>query len=198
MKASIVLFIFILASGVQQSFSQSTFSVQYAINFPMSNTKDYIEKTSFRGFGLDYRYNMTPNLAVGIGGGWYTFYEKKDYDTYTAPGDELSVSGIQYRYLNAMPLLLAGDYYFSPEEKFSPFVGLGIGITYVELNTQMGQFDVEIDTWQFNLAPEAGIRFGVGPGVWGLLSARYNNNFETSELDAQSYLTLNVGLMYGH
>ena len=197
MKAFIVLFIFILASGVQQSFSQSTFSVQYAINFPMSNTKDYIEKTSFRGFGLDYRYNMTPNLAVGIGGGWYTFYEKKDYDTYTAPGDELSVSGIQYRYLNAMPLVLAGDYYFSPEEKFSPFVGLGIGITYVELNTQMGQFDVEIDTWQFNLAPEAGIRFGVGPGVWGLLSARYNNNFETSELDAQSYLTLNVGLMYG-
>jgi outer membrane protein len=188
----------VIVSTVQESFSQSTFSVQYAINFPMGDTKDYIEKTSFRGMSLDYRYRIMPNVAVGIGGGWYTFYEKKDYDTYTLPGDEMSASGIQYRYINTMPLLLVGDYYFSPEEKFSPFVGLGIGITYVEANTQMGQFDFEVDTWQFNLAPEVGIRFGAGPGVWGLLSARYNNNFETSELDGQSYLTLNVGLMYGH
>ena len=50
------------------------------------------------------------------------------------------------------------------------------------------------DTRQFSLAPEVGVRFAGTTGVPGLLSVRYNNNFETSELDAQSYLTLNVGV----
>ena len=62
---------------------------------------------------------------------------------------------------------------------------------------EMGQFYVDTDTWQFSLAPEVGVRNGATTGVWGLVSARYNNNFESSELDSQSYLTLNVGVMFG-
>jgi opacity protein-like surface antigen len=191
---TLIVFFLMIAS---QAFSQSTFTAQYAINFPLGNTSDYIGETSFRGISLDYRYHLQPNIALGIGTGWYTFYEQKDYGTYSSDDGALSVSGVQYRYINSLPILFVGDYYFSPEEKFSPFVGLGIGITYNEINTEMGQFYVDTDTWQFSLAPEVGIRMGASTGVWGFLSARYNNCFETSELDAQSYVTLNVGLMFG-
>jgi opacity protein-like surface antigen len=197
MKSIIILIVFFLAATTQTAFSQSTFSLQYAINFPLGNTGDYIGEPSFRGISLDYRYHVSPMIAVGIGTGWYTFYEKQDYGTYTSSDEALSVSGVQYRYINSMPLLFTGDYYFSPEEKFSPFVGLGIGVTYNEVNTEMGQFYVDTDTWQFSLAPEVGARIGTASSVWGVISARYNNCFETSELEAQSYLTLNIGVMFG-
>jgi opacity protein-like surface antigen len=198
MRSLTLLVIFFVLLSTRDALSQSTFSIQYPIAFPLGNTSDYVGKTSFRGILLDYRFHIQPNIAIGIGGGWQTFYEKLDYGTYTNDNEGQSISGVQYRYLNSAPILFVADYYFSPGERFSPFVGLGVGVTYNEQITQMGQFSVEIDTWQFNLAPEAGVRLGAGGGVWGFLSARYNNNFETSELNAQSYLSINVGLMYGY
>lgn len=197
MKPIIILVVLILFLNAEEGVSQNTFAVQYSINFPLGNTNDYISKTSFRGFSLDYRHHIMPNVAVGIGTGWYTFYEHKDYDTYNSSDNSFAITGVQYRYLNSFPILLAGDYYFSPEEKFSPFVGLGIGVTYNEVNTEMGQYYVDTDTWQFSLAPEVGVRIESVGSVWGFLSARYNNNFKTSELESQSYLTLNVGVMFG-
>lgn len=44
---------------------------------------------------------------VGVDAGWNVFYEKKDYDTYT--GGTESLSGIQYRYQNSVPLLASAD-----------------------------------------------------------------------------------------
>ena len=197
MRLNIYLILCFLVWNTFNAFSQSTFAIQYAINFPLGNTSDYIGTTSFRGISLDYRYHIQPHVAVGIGTGWYTFYEQQDYGTYTNDDGSMSVSGVQYRYLNSMPILFVGDYYFSPDENFSPFVGLGLGVTYNEVNTEMGQFYVDTDVWQFSLAPEVGIRIGAMTGAWGTLSIRYNNNFETSDLDTQSYLTVNVGLMFG-
>ena len=68
----------------------------------------------------------------------------------------------------AAPILFVGDYYFSPEEKFSPFVGLGIGVTYNEINTEMGQYYVDTDTWQFSLAPEVGVQDGRAQPEYGV------------------------------
>jgi len=197
MRPLIILIAFVLVLTARQAFSQSAFTAQYAINFPLGNTADYIGATSFRGISLDYRYNLQPNIAIGVGTGWYTFYEQKDYGTYNNDDGSLAISGLQYRYINSAPILFVGDYYFSPEEKFSPFVGLGIGITYNEVRTQMSQYYVNTDSWQFSLAPEVGVMVAGTTGVSGFLSARYNSNFKTSELDAQSYLTLNVGVMFG-
>jgi len=42
------------------------------------------------------------------------------YDTYTS--GTISLSGVQYRYINAMPFI-CGDYY-SNGKKLNPFVGL--------------------------------------------------------------------------
>ena len=197
MRPIIILVAFFLVLNIQKAFPQSSFAVQYAINFPLGNTNDYIGEPSFRGISLDYRYHIMSNVAVGVGTGWYTFYERRDYDTYNNDDGSLSISGIQYRYINSLPILFVGDYYFSPDEKLSPFVGLGIGVTYNEVNTEMGQYYVDIDTWQFSLAPEVGVKIATGAEVSGYLSVRYNNAFETSDLDAMSYLTLNVGLMFG-
>ncbi len=112
MRLITILIIFLLALATRQAFSQSTFTVQYAINFPLGNTADYIGATSFRGISLDYRYHIQPNIAIGIGTGWYTFYEQKDYGTYDNDDGSLAISGVQYRYINSAPILLVGGLLF--------------------------------------------------------------------------------------
>lgn len=191
-----IITLFTLIAAAHSAYAQSTVAVQYSMNFPMGNTQDFVGDPSFRGATIDYRYHITSEIAVGVSAAWYTFYERKDYDTYTVSDNTLSASGIQYRYLNSMPLLFVGNYYFNTDQKLSPFVGLGIGTTYNRIDNEMGLYDVSVDSWHFTLAPEAGLRYGVGDEVWGYLSVRYNNSFETNELDAQSYLTVNVGVMF--
>ena len=176
--------------------AQDTFGFLYSINFPTGNTNDFISKTSFRGATFDYRHHIRPELSVGLSTGWYTLYERKGSDTYFIEEESLSLSGVQYRYLNSAPLLMIIDYHWSSEAMISPFLGLGIGTTYNRVNVRMGLYDAEISTWHFTLAPEAGIKVGGGFGAWGFVSARYNNNFSTSELETQSYITLNVGFLF--
>src|SRR5688572_16301053 len=99
MRPTIILYVFFFVVNTYNACSQSTFTAQYAVNFPLGNTADYIGKTSFRGISLDYRYFIQPDIAVGIGTGWYTFYEKQNYGTYTNDDGSLAISGVQYRYI---------------------------------------------------------------------------------------------------
>lgn len=176
--------------------AKNSIITQYAVSFPIGNSNDFIKNVSFRGFMLDYRYHVKPELAVGLSSGWLAFFEQKDFDTYTTSDETTSYSGTQYRYVNSLPVLLFTNYYLTPERTYSTFVGMGTGVTYNKINNRMGSHDVQSADWQFTIAPEAGIWFGYDFGVAGYLSARYNNNFKTGDLDNQSYLSLNVGLMY--
>jgi hypothetical protein len=189
-----LLLLFLTAATIASA--QSSFAIQYSINFPMGTTSDYIEKTSFAGATADYRYKVMPALHVGVSIGWYSFYEEKAYDSYTTQNESMTLSGKQFRYVNSVPILVTADYVFS-EEKISPFAGLGIGTTYNSHNTEMGLYEIQVDSWHFTLAPEAGVRIGINESVAGYVSARYNYSLETSALDAQSYLTLNIGVSFG-
>lgn len=177
-------------------FGQSSFTTSYTVNFPMGKTHDYISKTSFRGFSIDYKYYMDPQFAIGISSGWYTFYQEKDKALYTGSEGNASVYGKQFRYINSAPILFVADYFFKSEENLSPFIGLGVGTTYNRVDNRMSQLTSRWESWQFSLAPEVGIRFGYDFGMAGYLSARYNQCFKTNDLSNQSYLSLNIGLMY--
>jgi len=187
----------LIVIGVNRASAQSNISLQYSMSMPLGNTSDFIGATSFRGATLDYRHRITPNVGVGFSTGWYSFYEKHDRGTYTSSDGTLSANGILYRYVNSVPVYVMGDYYFNPEKNLSPFIGVGVGITYNRLDNEIGLLRIQQDAWQFSVAPEAGIRIGIRHELSGLVSLRYNNSFDASDVDGQSYLSLNLGLMFG-
>src|ERR1043165_7055111 len=100
----------------------TTFGLSYSVNLPTGKTNDYIQKASFRGATVDFRYHLQKTFTIGISSGWYTFYEKKEYDTYTSGDNSLSASGVQYRYLNSVPVFFTADYYIKPDERVSYFI----------------------------------------------------------------------------
>jgi outer membrane protein len=191
-----ILFI-ILAFSVSSAIAQNNMTIlQYSIGFGSGDLGDYISKASFRGFAIDYRNLVQPNVGVGVDLGWNVFYDERPYDTYTI--ETLSYSGKQYRYTNVLPILLAADYYFQPGESINPFAGLGIGTMYSRRETDMGVFSIEQDGWLFALRPEIGILFEPEPGVGFKVSSKYYYGFEGGNLPEQGYFTLNFGFVLGY
>jgi outer membrane protein len=165
------------------------------MGFASGDMAEFISKPSFRGFVFQYRHPFTPNIAAGFDLGWNVFYERKDYDTYEA--NNASLSGVQFRYHNEIPLYISGEYYFKPEGPLNPFAGLGIGTIYSERNTDMGVWRVVEDAWQFALKPEVGLLYMFNESAGFKLAAKYNLGFAGGDLDAQSFIAIDAGLAFG-
>ena len=194
MKKLFYIFLAVGFFAAAPAIAQSSFSVQYSMGFGSGDVKSFISSSSFRGAAVEYRYHVQEKISVGADIGWNTFYERRAYDTYTS--GTISLSGVQYRYINAMPIYLAGDYYFKPGEKLNPFVGLGVGTLYTRRNTDMNLYTLENKVWAFALRPEACLLVNANPNLDIILVGKYNYGFAAGGLDAQSYFTFNIGLVF--
>lgn len=184
-----LLIIGCLSSSI--SYSQNhLYSMEYSVG--MGN--DFAKKTSFRGLDFEYRNMVNSNIGIGFGIGYNFFYEEKDYATYT--DDNVSLSGVQFRYLHNIPIMASADYYFKPKTKINPFVGLGIGGNYVFRRVDMGVFTTDDEAFQFAFRPEAGVIFAAGPNTDLIFAAKYLIGSNSNSMDGQSYLALNLGFTF--
>lgn len=120
--------------------------------------------------------------------------KKKSYATYEYNNQALS--GKQYRYTNAFPMAITPSYYKDLNEVARVTAGLGIGTTYLMRDTDFGIYRIENNTWQFLLAPEVNVTFDLDANRSAYLGVRYNNNFKSNDLDGQSWISFNVGLLF--
>ena len=191
------LFFVLLGLGMLASVptqAQSSFAIQYSMGFTSGDTKGYVYSPSFRGVSLGYRYLVQPKVSVGIDAGWNVFYERRSYDTYTSGSN--SLSGTQYRYINAVPVYVTVDYYLKPGEERGAFVGLGVGTLFNNRSTHMGIYALTQDVWAFALQPEIGYLTSANHDMDVVISGKYNLGFATSDQAAQSYFTLNLGFVF--
>jgi outer membrane protein W len=143
---------------------------------------------------MEYRGEVTDHLLLGVDVGWNVFYEKKEKDTYTI-GTE-SLSGVQYRYQNEVPMLGTLDYLISSEGPVKPYVGLGIGTIYSERATDMNLYRLEQNTWQFALKGEVGVLYEMSYAAAIKLAAKYYNGFKTGTLENQGYFSISLGMAW--
>lgn len=187
---SILCFVVPVASA-----QNSLTAFEYSVGFGMGDLNSFISKPSFRGFTLEYRKFVQPNMSLGFEAGWNVFYDAKGNDTYTF--GNTSINGNQYRYQNEMPILLTANYYLSPGEKFNPFAGFGMGTMYTRRNTDMGVYSIEEQAWHFAIRPEVGFLYQLRPDLSAFVALKYYNGFSAGDLkQTQSYLSLNVGLAF--
>src|SRR6478609_11130341 len=178
--------------------AQNSFTIAYSVGIPTGDLGDFIGNTSFRGATMDFQSLVKPNVGVGLSIGMNTFYAEKDYATYSV--DNIAISGKQWRYSNHIPILLTGDYYFKPENKTNPYVGMGIGAMYSRRNTDMYVYTIEEKAWNFTLQPAIGVALKTDKLSTLNISAKYNYGFKSgNELkEAQSYISLNFGFTFNN
>lgn len=196
MKKIIFLMIFGFLLMTAKSYSQqdSYMSVQYSVSIPTGDMGEYISKTSWRGVLIEYRGYVRSNLFVGMDAGWNVFYEKKDSDTYTQ-GTE-SLTGVQYRYQNQVPLLATIDYLIVSDKALKPYVGLGIGTMYSERSTDMNLYRLKQNSWQFAVKAEVGVLYEISYSSAVKFAVKYYNGFKTNSLGNQGYLSINLGMAW--
>jgi hypothetical protein len=189
---------FVILAGALNLAAQhgGNFTMSYSMGFPVSNLKDYNSSTSFRGISLEFNKTIKPNMVdVSLETGWNVFYDREDSKVYTE--ETASITGVQYRYTNSVPIILGGKWYkTSKNENMKPFLGVGLGTLFTSRSTDFGLYRINTEAWQFCIRPELGFRFDTPGGAGFLIGGKYYGAFDSDDLDAQSYFTINVGVVF--
>ena len=169
--------------------------VTYGLAVPMGDTKDYINDTSWRNFGLEGRkMEYGKNYSFGLSFGW-SVLDEIEHTTQEFNDRSGAVTGTAFKYLNIWPLLANAHYYFGGQGRNSAifWAGLNAGAYVIEQRTEMGFVAIQETNWHFGGAPEIGIGFPLqGTNLFFL--ARYNLTTSAGNVSSQQYLTVSVGL----
>ena len=196
-RSSLVIILIFLAGGI---FGQSYFSITYDLAFPFGNTKDFIPKTSTRGFGVEAGSRITDNLSVGLGFAWNGFYEEVDYDLY-GPEDglpeELNIWTKTWKYITVYPFFGTVKYYLYSRSDMELYVGAIVGTSLISKVTDYGVYSQVDKNWHFTLSPEAGIIYWLHKNIGITLNSRFMWSAAAGNTDPQTYLGFNVGIIAG-
>jgi len=195
MKYIFIIITSLFISGT--AFSQGLYSLDYTMSFGSGKTADYIKNASFRGITFEGRSFVSDNVSIGGLFNWSTFYEKLagatvEYQTAT-------LTGTQYRYINAFPLLVQAHYYLGTDD-LEPrvYLGGGAGAYKIIQRTNMGVLTVEDNAWHFGFSPEVGMLFPVSLDSYFNVSFRYHYAIKAKDTIDYSWFGLRIGMSWGN
>ncbi len=189
-----IVSVFAITAGYSQI---SLYTLDYTMGFGLGSTGDYIKKPSFRGLTFEGRGFVTDNISVGALFNWSTFYEARENETYTH--EYTTITGNQYRYINAFPMLAQVHYYFATDpHKTRVYAGTGIGTYKINQETDIGVWALAYNKWHFGFAPEVGVVLPVGYSTMVNISVKYNYAVKTKNSPEYSWIGLNLGIAWGN
>jgi opacity protein-like surface antigen len=203
MKKIIYAALLLVMIGVPLHAQDAVTIVDYAISTPTSDIKEFIDKTSFRGIGLDIRKYLGGDNKVSVGGrvAWHVFDSGGITETISIRTDELNgdVNGTQFRYINSFPMMGVVHYYFGEPGSVNAYVGAGVGVYYIKQRFEIGLLATEANRWQFGFAPEFGVNIPVGSSIAANFNVTYNyaaasGTDISGEKTGSQYITFNIGL----
>lgn len=183
-------------------YSQRAFwSFNYHMSFGLGEQADFIADGSFRGWGIDGRGFITQNISVGGSFSWEVFDQiyRNLPPTPVSTGLENiegHVSGVQYRYINTLPIMVNTHYYLGSDGEVRPYIGLSIGTAYTEHKTEIGLTSIVANGWGFAIQPEIGamIPFGL-TGVGANIAGRFRYTSQAGDTTFPiSFFTIALGI----
>ncbi len=178
-------------------YSQGLYTLDYNISYPVGKTGDFTRNTSFRGFTFEGRGFISDNFSLGGLFNWTTFYEELDGASFTY--ETATITGNQYRYINAFPFLFQAHYYLGLDEnKLRAYLGGGLGAYIIIQRVNMGIWSMEYNKWHFGFSPEAGVLIPVSMSTQINISLRYHYAFKAKDTIDYSWFGLSVGFVWGN
>src|SRR5688572_1165599 len=157
----------------------------WEISVPTDN--DYLNEESLSGWRLEYRKMIKSNFSVGLAISWNAFDEYVNTKTYTRGSSAVTTDMVRQIY--TVPMTAIGHYYLKTNStRFQPYLGIGLGAEYADMNSYLNIYEVTEDNWGFVVRPEIGtlIHLGAG-GTRIILTAGYNiatNKYDAFDLNS--------------
>ena len=202
-----IIFTILLVAFVSKGFAQdqdlnyipfyekSQFAASWEINIPLGD--NFISKTSYNGFKLEYKYFNTQQTAIGISMAWSTLEEYIAEDVYIS--DNGAISTDMVRQIRQLPILVTYTKFFA-DEGVRPYVNIGVGANYAQALIFFNTYQYSDYSWGFAARPEIGLQKELNDGVSIFANVSYNystNSFDlTSELDNLQTLGFGLGLVW--
>jgi opacity protein-like surface antigen len=187
-KLYTILIIVLIAT---QGFAQKDiFYLNYSPSIPLGETSDYTSEMTWRGFGFGYGKFINQNIAIGIDLSWSVYDEQ--FENETLIYNNLTITGLQNRYINTVPLHLTVQYYIG-ESDLKFLVGAGIGTSWTEKITEMGIYSLTNSEWQFSMAPEIGVVYSLTDKIQPFFKLKYFYSTKNKDFESVSHLNFVIG-----
>jgi hypothetical protein len=175
--------------------SEKWFGASWQMAQATANTHDFTPSYSFRGVGLEWRW-VHGSTSVGLNAAWNVMDDER---IELASVGGVDITGKQFRYVNAWPIMLSAHLYMGKPEGARAYLGVNGGTYYIERVVDVGTFEVKDHNWHGGVAPELGfavpVRNGMGNTAF-FVSARYNYAFAAGDAPYQSWLSVHVGFAW--
>jgi outer membrane protein W len=175
-------------------------SLTWNIGIPAGRMASFMDKTSYSGFGFEFRRFLNENTSVGVSFSWSYWSHLTDEIISVNNG---AVSGTQIRYYNSFPMFVSAHYYMNERNAdFRPYVGLNVGAYYIRQRLEIGIYAFDDDNWHFGLAPEAGFMYQVSNRTYLSAAVRYNYAFDSGTTlagkddNSLAYWGVNIGIVW--
>lgn len=188
----------VLVVGTVDARAQDWFGMAtYQISKGVGDTEEFIDDVSFLGAGLDLRKTLFGGTTAGVGMAWNVFHDRTEG---VIELDNGAVSGSQDRYINAFPVMFGLHQYIGNWRKSRVHFGINAGGFLLIQTFRIGVTEFEEDTWEWGVAPEAGVVVPIRTGAWFAINARYQWSPTTQTLLGNeielTYYQINIGFMW--
>jgi hypothetical protein len=181
--------------GSSAALAQSHVRLSYEFAVPRGDTKDFVDRFSSRGAHLDVSLELSYAFHLELSAGLNSFNAVKQGVLATTDGD---VSGKQFRYLNAIPLMGGFAFHVPLGHGSRVWAGVNGGAAYFDRVVDVGLHEYSLSDWQWGVQPQAGIAFGLAnDGTALFFDGRWNYFWERHGIPAQEYFSFGVGLLFG-
>lgn len=172
------------------------FFAGYELGVPTASLRDFVSKTSFRGFDMGASWPIVGALQLGFAFSLHTFSEDRGNDTYQLKNGALNAA--LYAYARVWTTTGVVRYHFLPADAIvRPYAGLRMGISFAAAAILIADLSVHDDPVGFALSPEAGIQVRIAPVASLTLSVRYDFSTASSgPLDNISFFPIQLGASF--
>jgi hypothetical protein len=176
--------------------AQSHLRLSYEMAVPRGETSDFVDRFSSRGGHLDGSVELAPAFHLELSVGWNTFNAVKQGVLTTAEG--LAVSGKQFRYLNALPVMGGFAFHVPLGGGSRVWAGVNGGGAVIEQVVDIGLGEYSHTGWQWGVMPQVGIAIGLDKksGTALFIDGRWEYFWKTAGSPAQQWFAFGVGLLF--
>ncbi|WP_315820858.1 outer membrane beta-barrel protein [Paraflavitalea speifideaquila] len=164
------------AGMAQAQVGRLNVNINYSINTPTGDFKDFVNKTSYRSWAASLLYGINDKLSVGFGTGFQDFYQKYPRQVYKLEGGG-DISAVLSNSVQAIPLLAQVQYNFTPQAAVQPYVGIGVGGNIILYRQYLGEFGNSKNKFGFAARPEAGVFIPFRKGGPAGITVRADYNY---------------------
>jgi outer membrane protein W len=196
-KIMIILAIFFTCGTVMaQKNTGNLFGVSWEVAFPNG---DFVSKPSYLGGRVEYRHYFSDKIAAGLSLAWNNYDEYVDHKTYENADQTQAITTDMERFVFSMPITADFYYHLKAGNRFSPYVGLGLGAQYSSQEAYYNIYVSDENNWGFVARPQIGTLINLQPTspTKLILAAGYNyatNKNESFRIDNQQNFWVSIGI----